>query len=118
MYSKIQTESGDVEISVFVAHNKGKLPPIHFDHLKVTVLLDNIQNVMSVAVNLSKEGMDEISDTNKPVHEKNTSIDAMIETLEKYFNDLTLCDKIDLYIVLETANNIEDCKNVIDNKVD
>ena len=52
------TESGDVEISVFVAHNKGKLPPIHFDHLKVTVPLDNIQNV-SVAVNLLKEGMDE-----------------------------------------------------------
>ena len=42
----------------------------------------------------------------------------MIETLEKYFNDLTLCDKIDLYIFLETENNIEDCKNVFDNKVD
>ena len=51
MYSKIQTDSGDVEISVFVAHNKGKLPPIHLDHLKGTVILDNIQNV-SVAVNL------------------------------------------------------------------
>ena len=74
---------------------------------------------MSVAVNLLKGGMDEMSDTNKhwPVHEKNTSIDAMIETLEKYFNDLTLCDKIDLYIFLETENNIEDCKNVFDNKV-
>ena len=114
---QIQTESDDVEIYVFIAHNKGELPPIHFDHLKVTVPLDNIQNV-SVAVNLLKGGMDEMSDTNKPVHEKNTSIDAMIETLEKYFNDLTLCDKIDLYIVLETENTFEDCKNVIDNKVD
>ena len=42
----------------------------------------------------------------------------MIETLEKYFNDLTLYDKIDLYNVLETENNIENCKNVIDSKVD
>ena len=60
MYSKIQTDSGDVEISVFVAHNKGKLPAIHFDLLKVTVLLDNIQNV-SVAVNLLKEAIVSIS---------------------------------------------------------
>ena len=42
----------------------------------------------------------------------------MIETLEKYFNIMTLYDKIDLYNVLETENNIENCKNVIDNKVD
>ena len=41
----------------------------------------------------------------------------MIETLEKYFNDLTLFDKIDLHIFLETENIIEDCKNVFDNKV-
>ena len=57
---QIQTESGDVEISVFIAHNKGELPPIHFDHLKVTVPLDNIQNV-SVAVNLLKEAIVSIS---------------------------------------------------------
>ena len=55
---QIQTESDDVEIYVFIAHNKGELPSIHFGHLKVTVPLDNIQNV-SVAVNLLKEGMDE-----------------------------------------------------------
>ena len=57
---QIQTESDDVEIYVFIAHNKGELPSIHFDHLKVTVPLDNIQNV-SVAVNLLKEAIVSIS---------------------------------------------------------
>ena len=57
---QIQTESDDVEIYVFIAHNKGELPSIHFGHLKVTVPLDNIQNV-SVAVNLLKEAIVSIS---------------------------------------------------------
>ena len=51
---QIQTESDDVEIYVFIAHNKGELPSIHFGHLKVTVPLDNIQNV-SVSISVPRK---------------------------------------------------------------
>ena len=114
-------EKGDVEIPRFVAHDLGKLPPIHFDHIDVTVLLNKIQNV-NMAVKLLKEGMSEMCNTNESIHEKNTSFESRIEKLENYFKDLNICDDNNSNIVVENENknedaNIEDCENVIDNKI-
>ena len=118
---QLLTEKGDIEMPIFVAKDLGKLPPITFDHLDVTVLLNKIQNI-ATEVRLVKGGMSEMCDTNKAINEKNTSYDGRIEKLENMFKELTMNDSDNLKVVIEPENknendNIEDCLKVIDNKI-
>ena len=109
------TEKRGEEIPKFVAHDLGKLPPITFDHIDVTVLLNKIQN-LSITVDLLKAGMSDMCDTNLSMYQNNLSFKSRIENLEK--NGTASGVNSDAKSI-ENENkssdiNINECENIID----
>ena len=109
------TETGAEEIPKFVAHDLGKLPPITFDHIDVTVLLNKIQN-LSTAVDLLKVGMNDMCDTNLSIYQNNLSYENRIKNLE---NNGIASGVNSNAKSIENENksidiNIDECENIID----
>ncbi|CAL4247367.1 unnamed protein product [Meganyctiphanes norvegica] len=118
MFQLLQ-EKGDAELPRFVACDLGKLPPIHFDHIDVTVLLNKIENV-SMTLKLLEDGMNKMCDVNKSIHEKNLSLEDRIANIEA--NGI-ISENNSAKVNVEQNNlqvdtNIDDCEKVIDTKIE
>ena len=106
-------EKGGEPMPQFVALDLSRLPPISFNDMDVTVLLNKIQNV-DMAVKLLKKGMAEMSDTNKSLHELNLSQEDRIRDLEAKAPDINVGKSLQNFKNM----HIGDCEEVIDKQIE
>ena len=108
MYQLLQ-EKGTDELPSFVALDLGKLPPINFNHIDVTVLLKKIEGI-AVNVKLLEKGMENLCDVNKSIVDINLSLEERISKLEAGNEDDNTSD------IVNTDTDIDDCEKIIDDK--
>lgn len=75
-------EIGDAPSPKFVAHDLGKLPPIGFDNIDVTVLFKKIQD-SNVTISFLKDTIATLDESNKSLCGMFTSLESRIKHLEK-----------------------------------
>ena len=105
-------EKGDKNLPDFVALDLGKLPPITYDSMDVTVLLRKIDN-LECSVKFLMEGMDKVTNTHASIYDT-------IKKLDSRVNELESKDKLPKVSENEKAldSNIDDCERIIDNIVE
>ena len=74
-------ENGSAKLPNFVALDLGKLPPITFDNLDVTVLLNKIEK-LSCTVNFLKDGMNSVTESQQNVFDLTMKLDSRVSKLE------------------------------------
>lgn len=105
-------EKGNVKLPDFVALDLGKLPPISFDHIDVTVLLKRIEN-LSCTVKFVMEGMSKATDSYQNICEITTKLDSRMSKLESAEGGSK-----DVIYEEPSESNVDDCERVIDGIVD
>ena len=88
IYQLLQ-EKGCTKWPKFVALDLSKLPPITFDHIDVTSLLNNIQNV-KIDVDMLKEGLRIQTETSNSLREINAVLQNRVIELEKKSNETNI----------------------------
>ena len=74
-------EKGNISMPKFVAHDLGKLPPVHFDHIDVTVLFKRIENG-NATINILKDTISTLSESNNSMSDMIGELDARMKKLE------------------------------------
>ena len=102
-------EKGDKALPDFVAFDLGKLPPITFDSVDVSVLLRKIDN-LECSVKLLMDGMNTVTNTNASICDMSKKLDSRVCELES--ND-KLPKALQEEKVLDA--DINDCEGIFDN---
>ena len=113
-------EKGNIPMPKFVAHDLGKLPPVHFDHIDVTVLFKRIENG-NATINILKDTISTLSESNNSMSDMIGELDARMKKLEitkyseknhdKQVNDKIYEHRSPVDIV------IDECEKLIDEKI-
>ena len=74
-------EKGDKNLPDFVALDLGKLPPITYDSMDVTVLLRKIDN-LECSVKFLMEGMDKVTNTHASIYDTSKKLDIRVNELQ------------------------------------
>ena len=114
IFKKLE-EKGDANIPDFVALDLGKLPPITFDSIDVSVLLRKIDN-LECSVNLLKDGMNNVANSCTGMSDISKTLDNRVSVLElsNKSNKSIKDPALDNLVEKLTKLSVNDCERVID----